>query len=232
MSWIDTSPRTGSSFESTGETWLARATAKVSHGIYVESGEVTLHGAGRGRHPGPLLLVVREPVLLGAAELISGRRWPFSIVTRGSCRWAKLTRTQMLERVASPSSPALFSEIAILSERLLFALQQSVTRDVASRLVELLWTLGVPSDDPDEVFVSELSQAQLARLLGVSIRTVARHLRGLEDRGILRRERRRIHLLEDRRSRDRGQLHRRCSALWEFRSGMKPRCTDGRSLGS
>lgn len=202
----------------------ARTPARVA--LYLESGELTLHAQHRLHRPGPLLLAIKEPVLLGAIEAISGGLWPYSIFARSRCRLLRLTRSQMLAAAASPSSGTLFWEIRLLTEQLLSTLQHLNGEDVPTRMLQLFWTLGRPSETPGEFFTAQVSQAQVARFLGVSVRTVARHMRRLETDGLIRTSRGRVSILEDRRSENRGQGHRRTMSLWQFRRQTLPRRED------
>ncbi len=95
--------------------------------------------------------------------------------------------------------PRLAGKVVTLLARQLFELEQSVERvasdTVAERLADRL--LRVARRERGSIEVRDLSQSDLARMIGASRESVSRLLASWERRGILRARPRRIEILDE-----------------------------------
>jgi CRP-like cAMP-binding protein len=103
------------------------------------------------------------------------------------------------------SHPRLAGKVVTVLARQLFELERSVERmatdTVAQRLAELL--LRIARRERGTVEVRELSEADLARMVGASRETVSRLIAGWERDGLVRAYPRRIEIVDERRLRER-----------------------------
>ena len=105
---------------------------------------------------------------------------------------------------AMAAHPRLAGKVVTILARQMFELERSVERmatdTVAERLVELL--LRVARRDRGTTEVRELSEADLARMVGASRESVSRLIADWERKGLLRAHPRRIEILDERSMRD------------------------------
>ncbi len=108
---------------------------------------------------------------------------------------------------AMVSHPRLASKVVTLLARQLFELERSVERaasdTVAERLADLL--LRLARRERGAVEVRDLSQADLARMIGASRESVSRLIAAWERAGILRARPRRVEIVDERRLRRAGE---------------------------
>jgi CRP-like cAMP-binding protein len=153
----------------------------------VLSGEVLLsHSASNGQLG--LLLVLRAGTWLGEASVLDGRPRYLDACATGRCDLLHLSMNAFRQLVdENPSHYRAF--VDLLSRNYRLALDHIVSfgeLPVALRLAQRLLFFSIAESDPGKPSnVVQLSQEQLASIVGVSRQALSAHLKDLERQGII-----------------------------------------------
>lgn len=163
--------------------------------LLVCDGKLHLYRRNRKAERQILVGVLEPPAIFGDAESF-GRagRWMVSASAASALTtvWMPNEAFEAFVDTEAGAASVLYKDACarhLLSIQLvhIFALQRT-----PNQILRLLWSAGEPEADGSRV--APLSQAQLARALGIDPKTVARNLKELEDEGAITREGRRVKL--------------------------------------
>jgi CRP-like cAMP-binding protein len=164
--------------------------------FFIKEGQVdtalyTLNG------PEKVLYCVGQGCVFGEASCFStGTTGEASVWARSACT-LYFFRKETVEGVIAREHPHLLLEMAGLLGHIVRMygvwLQDSLSQDYFARVCRILvyfvrWKLGDPQPRNRQVLIhSDMTQSDVAKLLGVHRVTVTKAVKGLKDRGILRR---------------------------------------------
>jgi CRP-like cAMP-binding protein len=172
-----------------GDKILTTGSPQKSIYVFIE-GLVEVTRRNRQTQTRMLIGLMQAPGVFGDAEALSGRTdWGLTVVAKEKVSAVVIPKEHYLPFVAS--QPELATRLYVdAASRLMLCLelmQLFALQRVQDQVFRLLFSKSLPGKNSQTRVVTKVSPTQLARSLGLSVRTVQRNLTLLEKEGRLKR---------------------------------------------